>query len=284
MALLYPQEHLSCFNYNMGEESLMVVKSYKKGDSDGETPAKNSIIFVLEGEISFSFGEYVDVLASKGEIFVHPAHLTCTFLAKEDTTLLLFRLSMDLSFCDHFSFEMLLREKAKIKDEGVYFLEINEEVYSFLHGMKKYLNDGLRCTYFLELKIKEFLYVLRAYYPKEQLKAFFYPILNHDLEFSTFVYQMYQQVNTVKELADILQYSLSGFEKRFKKVFGIPANQWMQNQKAKNIYHDINCSTKSFTKLSSEYGFSSPSHFGEFCKKNFNDTPGNIRKKYLAEK
>jgi AraC-like DNA-binding protein len=56
-------------------------------------------------------------------------------------------------------------------------------------------------------------------------------------------------------------------------------SQWMQVQKSRVIYHEINCSDKTFAELGYEFGFSSPSHFNNFCKKMFKCAPGTIRKK-----
>ena len=79
-------------------------------------------------------------------------------------------------------------------------------------------------------------------------------------------------------------YSLSGFQKRFKKVFGVSAYHWMKDVRSKSIYHQINSTEKSFKEISDEYGFSSPSHFNDFCKVHFGTTPGRIRRKKAATK
>jgi AraC-like DNA-binding protein len=283
MELLYPKEHTTCFNYNSGDESLMQVVRYEKGKIHELNFGINNIIFIIKGRGLFSLGMYTDKPIQEEQIVICPANQSCTLTVQEDMTLLLFCLNMNLSFCDHFSFEMLLNDKHKKISNDLYLLNFNEAVKAYVQILLHYLEDGLRCTYFLEIKMKEFLYILRAYYPKEELKTFFNPILNNDLEFSLLVFQHYQKAASVKDLAQVLNYSLSGFEKRFKRAFGISVYQWIQTQRAKNIYHEINCSNKTFTELGFAYGFSSPSHFNDFCKKVFNDTPGNLRKKYLKK-
>ena len=96
--------------------------------------------------------------------------------------------------------------------------------------------------------------------------------------FAAFIYQNYKQVSSVKELAAMTNYSISGFEKRFRKIFGQPASQWMARKKAERIYPEICDTSKPFKQLSHEYGFSSPAHFSRFCQNHFGKSPLFIRK------
>ena len=108
-------------------------------------------------------------------------------------------------------------------------------------------------------------------------------VLHNKTRFSKLVVENYDHKLSVHDFAKKLNYSISGFEKRFKKTFNMTPMQWMQNQKAQAIYYEITCDTKSFNKLALEYGFSSAPHFHNFCKKIFNKTPGSIRKKHIPK-
>lgn len=286
MKLLYPEEHLSCFLYSVGKNPLIALENYEAGASIKVCPKQNMALFLLEGAMHFSYSEYLNVPAEKDDIFIYPANQKGKATFDSDTVILSFQLGVNLSFCDHFSFEMLLKEKSGRGGEAfgrLYFLTVNEIVKAYLDNLLGYLKDGLRCSYFLEMKIKEFFYILRAYYPKEELTLFFDPMMNSDLDFSTKFFQSLEKTSNVEALAQLMDYSLSGFEKRFKKIFGVPAYQWIQREKAKSIYHEINCTEKNFSKIGQEYGFSSPSHFNDFCKRTFGDTPGGLRKKNLKK-
>lgn len=283
MKLLYPEEHLSCFLYNVGENSLIKLDNYEANSSIKVCPDQNMVLFMMEGAMRFSYGEHLDVLAKKDDIFIYPAKQKGKVTFDADTVVLSFRLNVNLSFCEHFSFEMLLREKKRDAFGKLHFLTVNEVVKAYLESLLGYLKDGLRCSHFLEMKIKEFLFILRAYYPKEELTLFLDPMMNSDLDFSTKFFRVSAKTSSVEELAQMMDYSLSGFEKRFKKAFGVPVYQWIQREKAKNIYHEINCTEKTFSKIGEEYGFSSPSHFNDFCKRAFGHTPGALRKKYTEK-
>ena len=285
MKLLYANEHFSCFNYSSGENTLIKLLNLKKNETTDICPEGNCIIFVISGELTFSYGAHVNIFAKTMNAIVHPANLNCRITTNSETDLLIMQLNVNMSFCDHFSFEMLMQENlgkghSGVKSLNIHIMEANKSVEHYLLGLVDCFTDGLRCTYLLEMKIKELLFLFRAYYSKDELRAFFSPILNNDLMFSLKVHSCYNNNSsiTVNQLAHLMNYSLSGFEKKFRKVFAMSAYQWIQNKMAQSIYHDINCGTKTFSELAYEYNFSSPAHFNTFCKRKFNASPGSIRK------
>ncbi|MDR1680588.1 MAG: AraC family transcriptional regulator [Prevotellaceae bacterium] len=197
---------------------------------------------------------------------------------EEDVSAIILRVRNKINFCNHFPLEMLYENKKKYAVSNMpHLLKINARVAAYLKLLITSLDDGLKCLYFQEIKQRELLFYMRAYYPKEELLAFFYPILNSDISFSEQVYKHIDKVKRLEELALVTNYSLSGFKKRFMKVFGMPAYQWLSQEKAKRIYHDINCTKKTFKELSIAYEFSSSAHFNSFCKKAFGVSPSKIR-------
>jgi len=273
--------HQDCFNYRkMKENPLIEIKRYEKGVILEGVSKSNGIAAVLEGTINFSFGGGYNQQINKEKMIVFPTKNKYMVEMVEDATFIIFRLDIDFSFCNHFSFEALYRGK-KEKSKEFYTLNINSVIKNYLNNLTTLLKEEFYCGYLLEIKLKEFLYLLGYYYPMQKLKSFFAPLLCNDFKFSALIRKTYHPTLSVSELAEKTNYSISGFEKRFKKVFDIPPSQWLQYQKAQAIYHEINCSAKTFAELGYEFGFSSPSHFNNFCKKVFHDTPGNIRKKII---
>lgn len=278
MSLLYTEEHCTCFNYDTGKQALIQEKSLSKGDTWEISPTANLLICIMEGELHFSFGKNVNRKIPKGKIMLLPANSQFKSIAEKSAKLIIFRMrASEMQLCDRYALELLIKESDSAEPD-LSFLEINKMTLDFLKSLEKYTADGLKCFFFHELKIKELFYILRGYYPKQELYNLFYPLLSNDMSFSDFIQKNYHKVKTVKELAEMANYSLSGFVKRFKKVFGTSAYQWMKEQKATLIYHEINDMGKSLKEISFEYGFSSPAHFNDFCKIHFGNTPGNIRK------
>jgi AraC-like DNA-binding protein len=103
-------------------------------------------------------------------------------------------------------------------------------------------------------------------------------MLSNNIVFSNLIYQNYGSAKNIGELAEITNYSMSGFKKKFAKVFGVSPAVWVKREKAKKIYYEINCSLKTFKEISNEYNFSSPAQFNKFCKKMYNMPPGTLRK------
>lgn len=280
MELLYPHEHLNCFNYEKGDRPAIdpiYLNSEEKYNID---ILENKIVIIRRGLLTYSFGSHLNETLASGNMIIIPAGFRFTSKALEDSEILIFRIRTNVELCERFALEQLLQEK----EENEIFTEIgvlnaNEVITEYVGSLVGHITSGLRCFYFYEIKIKELLFLLRGYYPKKELLHFFYPLLSNDLSFSNFIMQNYHQVRTVKELADLTNYSLSGFEKHFKKVFGVSASQWMRSQRAKIVYHDINNGNKTFKEISYHHGFTSPAHFNDFCKLHFGATPGQIRKR-----
>ncbi|WP_029904277.1 AraC family transcriptional regulator [Prevotella sp. 10(H)] len=284
MELLYPREHLTCYNYEKGDRPSIEKMYLTKGQKWEIFTIDNKAIFLIKGSLSFSFSDFSDRIISENKIMLVPSGCQITSQAEEDCTIIIVRLHNTKQLCDCFSLDVLLREKKDDFIPDLYYLDINERVESYLSFLDTCMSDGLKCTYYFELKAKEFYFLLRAYYPKGELLGFFYPLLSKDISFSDLVIKNHYKAKTVQELADLTHYSLSGFQKRFKKVFGVSAYHWMKDERSKSIYHQINSTEKSFKEISDEFGFSSPSHFNDFCKVHFGITPGRIRRKKAVAK
>ncbi len=236
----------------------------------------NCLIYILKGNVKISFSFYKQEQLPERHFFLLPIHNSCYFQVDEDdTTILCFHLP-----CELISLIATKYQYKKIPDNfASKILKSSEVLDGFFDRMDIFLKDGLKNNEFFKLKFSELIYLLNAYYPLKDLQAFFNPILNRDSLFVNAVRKNIQQANSVKELAELLHYSTSGLEKRFKKVFGVPAGKWITEERAKNIYNEIRCTKKTFSEIAFEYGFYSPSHFYSFCKTHFGDIPGKIRKR-----
>ena len=281
MKLCHVEEHTSCFQYSTQNPSIEIIE-LKAGQELQTESDSNQITFVIKGLLALTCKKIQNKKFKTGESILIPLHTPCLIVAVEDVSIMIMRLNFSINFCDRLPLELLLESYGKIKkDSALGVLEPNKRLTDFVNIMQEYIKDGLKCSFFFDIKIHEFLFLIRAYYEKHVVYDFFKAIYSTDFIFSNNVYRNLDNVKTVKEMADELQYSLSGFEKKFKKVFNASPYQWMQEQKAKKIYHEIHCSKKTFTEMAFEYDFSSPAHFNVFCKLYFGCTPGDLRKENL---
>jgi AraC-like DNA-binding protein len=129
----------------------------------------------------------------------------------------------------------------------------------------------------MENNMQELFFYLRAYYGDDELAGFNLPLLGHNAKFMSFIWDNYRNVHNVIEFAQLANCSLTAFKVKFKKVTGMSPSQWLLEQKIRNIYHEITCGQKSLKEISHEYHFSSVSHLGTFCRKNFGSSPGNLK-------
>ena len=276
----HANEHIICFQYNEKEPTIQFVALSEEKNFEILSGA-NHIVFVHSGSVNVSCQELSDKKMKSGESILIPIQNAATFTALRKTTLLVMKLDFEtITACDAFPLKLLLKryEKTHREDDNVRILKYNRNLKTFCNTLADYVNDGIKCSYFYDLKIREFLYLIRVYYDKSTVFHFFKPVYNADFIFSNNVYQNIDKVKTIKELASTLDYSMSGLEKRFNKVFNLSPHQWLQQQKAKKIYHEINCSKRTFSEIAFDFGFSSPAHFNDFCRIYFNNTPGGVRK------
>lgn len=91
----------------------------------------------------------------------------------------------------------------------------------------------------------------------------------------------YKRTSNIKDLAELSYYSLSGFDKKFRRIFGQAPSKWMNERRKTNIYKELFDANKTLKQISKEYGFSSAVYFNNYCKSVFGMSPGEIRKKEL---
>jgi AraC-like DNA-binding protein len=270
-------EHLNCYLYDNNKDPIIQSFDLEKNELFITAGTYNQVIFLLRGNVTFSYGKYLNIDLNEGSFLLIPHGFKSAIKIRDDSTIIIVNL-LKINFCNHFSLEMLYKLNKDIKmDTYPYPLKINSVIRNYLNNLVDTMSDGLKCAYLHELKQKELLYYMRAYYPKKDLFSFFVPILSDDIVFSELIYKNLDKIKTITELADIVNYSVSGFKKRFVKVFGVSPYHWILKEKAKKIYYEINCSQKSFKEISIEFDFSSSAHFDKFCKKEFGMSPGVIR-------
>lgn len=280
-SLLYPQEHFSCYNYEKGKNATLEILNIPKGFHLDRMLHDTEIVFMLGGKFTLSYAKIVNMEINPGKIMLFPPGSQVNAVALEETRLIICRIRGILQLCECISLEHMYTNRGKDVKEGFHMLTINDRINKFVELMQECVDDGLKCGYYFETKMKELFFLLRAYYTKEELAEFFSPLLSHNARFMNIMYQNYRNVKSVQELANISMYSESGFKKQFQKVFGTSASDWLRNQKASLIFHDLNCSELSIKELADKHDFSSVSAFTTFCQSKFGLPPGQIRSRKI---
>lgn len=279
MVIKYLEEHKVCFNYEIGNEPLIELIE-GKADACGKLFLNNHIVlYVVNGEVAFSYNSYSDVLVSENQMYFVPIGSELTYKSTAGFKCFMFRLEDQIRFCDCFTGPMLKKKLINIKKESPFVLSANQLIRSFVDGVECLLAHKMFCRIFFDYKRKELLYMFRGFYTKDELALFFYEGLSDNITFSSEVVRNFRRFSTVSALAESLHYTVSGFEKRFKKTFGVSPSKWMREQKSREIYRDVCSSKLNFKQISDKYNFSSTSTFSDFYKTTFGETPGVTRKK-----
>jgi AraC-like DNA-binding protein len=277
MELINKKEHLNCYLYDNQQDISIVHFGNLKGRVFLFNETHSQIVFLLKGKITFSYGYQMNNIFEEGCFLMFSKGYKYTMNVLEDSDVIIINMHNEINFCNQFPLEILY-ELVEEKSAYPYPLKINDAISQYLNTIIESINNGLKCAYFQELKQRELLFYLRAYYPKKDLAAFFVPILNNDTRFARLIYKNYESAKSIENLAALSNYSVSGFKKRFMRVFGIAPSNWMEKEKAKKIYSEISCTQKSFKEITVEYNFSSAAHFDKFCKRVYGMSPGVLRK------
>jgi len=276
--LLYKQEHIGCFNYESpGPSSSIDILQYKEESKQTENLPFSTIVIVVKGKMTLSYDYFFDRQLREGEMLLLPAGTVIRKLIKKGTLLIVFRVKEVIQLCDSCPIENL-PSPGEDFTYNMDCLKVNEYMEEFLYTLKRNMDNGLRCSRFMAIKTEELLFILRAYYTKEELAAFFYPFLNGNARFMNFVLQNYRKVKTAAELAQLYNCSISAFDKKFYLVFGTSTYRWMKQKKINLIYHEINSTDKSLKQIAEEQKFLSLPQFNDYCKKYFGCPPGKMRK------
>ena len=278
MSVFYLEEHQTCrsyiSDYNIGFKSSQIKQGEFIIPSNRE---HHCLFFLISGRIELHYESQIHDLPENSVWFV-PMSSNYKICASTDALLVMNYFNKPVDFC----------EKAALQDLSLLLdpqspapvLQINEPLKKFLSTMIFYMDEGVFCKHFHEIKQKELFYILRYFYTKKEVAGLLAPIISKDLDFRNIVLANYVKANSVKELAQICHYSLSSFNRIFKLNFKENPYIWLQNQKIKYIMGRLSDKNVPLSQIIDEFRFSSPGHFTIFCKKHLNLTPSQFRKQH----
>lgn len=283
MGILYAQEHLSCYNYATLAESFFTVVSLKKEEVlERKSLSVALLVFVTSGSMEVSTIGCLDKRIGAGQFFLLTKGASCRGVVREDTVLLVCRLSNELKLCNRYSFQQLASYVPKGYTYEFLTLDFTHRITDFVRMLMEALNDGLGCVHFHQLKRDELLLYLRVEYTKENLARFFLPIVGTTSDFKDFVITNYRKVRSIKELAERANLSLSTFNRRFQEAFQKSPQEWMTVRRSEDVLKNLVMTSLPFAEVAEKHNFSSVSYLNTFCKKHFGKTPAELRKNGIA--
>ncbi|MDR3218831.1 MAG: AraC family transcriptional regulator [Dysgonamonadaceae bacterium] len=279
MSIFYLDEHTACGNYI--SDYTVGFKNYHIPQGDYFVPANKEhhyLFFVSKGRAELHYESKVYSLKKDMVCFI-PISSDYKLYAETDTNIIINYFNKPIDLCEKLALENL---NAYV-DQKVHIpiLKVNQPMKKFLSSLTFYINEGIFCKHFHEIKQKELFCIFRYFYSKKEIAGLFAPIISKNIDFKNMVLSNYLHACSVKELANICNYSLSSFNRIFKKNFNENPYTWLQNQKLKYITGKLSDKNIPLGQIIDEFRFSSPSHFTIFCKKHLHVTPSQFRKQYI---
>ncbi|MCD7936748.1 MAG: AraC family transcriptional regulator [Tannerellaceae bacterium] len=239
---------------------------------------ESTILCVVTGSLYLTSGEHERSCVEKNQmIFIHPG-FPFILTARERTRVLVIMFPEIIPLCNRYIPEVL--EQKKYTCETLFYpLEVKKYIGRWFDSLQILASELRDHHSLVQAKMQEFFLLLKISYSRDQLSYFLCPVFSYNYDFTLFILNNYYKVKTVSELAELSAFSLSGFEKEFRKVFGTSPYQWMLKKKRKKLYYEISATEKVFKVIAEEYGFVSLSQLGDFCRKHFGASPRDIRQK-----
>lgn len=263
----------SCAFY---QKHIFKYRSYPKGlIIPKEKCLQNTVYFLLKGMARVNSEEHPNTLFREGQFILQPIGSRVEFTVVEATECIIYLFERPQNVCnDRFNKGASIAETAPLEPV---IMNMCPPLAYFMDGMKKYLDDELLCSNFLQAKRTELVYLLNCYYTIKELATFYTPIYRYSKSFQYFVMQNYQQAKDVEAFATLGGYSVPTFRRIFKESFGEPAYQWMLKRKCQDIQNDLITTELSISEICYKYGFESLSNFSHFCRANFGKSPRAMR-------
>ncbi len=286
MPLHYRDEHVSCQFYADQHTALFKQMSFAAGETFPAINKEfNNIAYIYSGTMEVSIGGYPAYTATEGTLIFIPQNLAFHGHANDSLSLCTCKVDNYMPLCSRYDFidlrkniQNLHKEKYIPPTDTFPRIIANEQLRAFFTDLHRNRTEGMDCIHYHEIKRKELFILLRAYYTKQELFEFFFPIIGLDNNFREFIYQNYKKASDVRELAELAHMTVRSFQRRFKNEFFCTPREWLIARCAEAVLHDLRTTDKDLLSIATENGFTSMSHFSTFCKQRLGMTPTKLRK------
>lgn len=279
------ERHLSCHYYGCAQRCPFKAYHVERGEElTIESDKHFMFVFVEARTSSYSYRGESERTSCRGDYFVFlgTQRSVTIYGDGKEASVYTFSFSKPTELCDNFA---IARLKNKAPTSHVFIsLPTHESIKMVIDSIIYMHSHLLNCITIYEAKLKELFFYLGAFYEQEKIAALLSPLLRREIDFKEFVVQNFLRVKTVQELADQRGMPIRVFKKRFQETFNVPPYTWMLQEKAKYIDQRLADPAIPFSEIIEEFGFSSPSHFTVFCRRQYDMTPTKRRHQLVREK
>lgn len=251
----------------------------KKGERyEGRKFPHNSIVFMLEGEVMYSYNDFLNHHFKKGDLLFLPQSSEIVGIALTDAKMMILNFNNNAkNLCDS-CFPANYSDDIKSINYAFRPLPLTPTLITFADLIEKYISSNIKCRYLHELKQKELFVIMGASYNIRDLLELFYPISGGNFDFKTRVMESYDTFKSVNELAKKFGMCYTSFLRKFKAEFGETVQEWMLKEKAKHIKLRLSLPETTIADILTDFNFTDAPHFTKYCKKQYGCTPTELIK------
>lgn len=247
---------------------LFRLQNYKKdeqftiGIADDHT-----IVFILLGDILITTNQSEKIeFTSETMFFCSKTLSPYMAVAKEDTTLIQLNTEFVLPFMDSVRLNDIFAQYAPEPFE-LFSLRIEKFLRAFLSNVVYYGRNKISSGHLQDIKVKEFIFLLRSLYDHESLARFFSTLTLSQNKFKNSVLDNYTDNCSVGSLAAKCFMTTKTFTRKFKVEFRTTPHRWIIQQKTKSLEYTLTHLDKPIDEILESFHFSSLSELLLFCRK-----------------
>lgn len=281
--LLYIEEHLSCQNYmatvNTG---FKYIESSEDAEFGEDNANKNYLLFFLKGDFTINCNQFHSRIFHAGDMILIPRSAHFKGVIKGKACILSMFFDSPEWYCDKLVFQSL---STLCNNEEYEFkpVKIRYPLTPFLELLTHCIKNKMNCPHLHDLMQREFFFLLRGFYHKQEIAMLFYPIIGKEMDFKDFVMRNYTKVSNIEQLISLSNLGRSRFFTKFNEAFGMTAKQWMLKQKNQQILEKMTEPGIYIKDVIEELGFDSQVYFSRYCKHHFGCTPSQLMKRCQAD-
>ncbi len=226
----------------------------------------HNLVFLLEGEIYISWGEYKDVAVKSGEMFFLPRGAEVSGYILGDVSCVVATIARGLSARE-------LRDLRSMKEHSVNYvyefkpMAMHPPMLQLAESVRGYLDSGVGCLHLHEAKFAELNVILHWYYSIADNVQLFYPLIGAMSSFRNFILDSYKINMPIDELVVKSSMSRSTFNRKFKETFNTTPLKWIDELTRQAIVDKASEPNVTVKDIMYEVGVSSPSQFTQLCKR-----------------
>lgn len=213
-------------------KNLIMLFCSESKDKEKQIVGKGDVLFVLKGECSIEYDcqERLYLKQGQGVPLIENVSYNLRMKAETEVIKICLNLFKDVELYNFIKETFQEEDYIALKENQTPLLTANKILQKYLENLTIYLKDGIDDSELFLLKTKELLLIL-FHYSKSEIYPFLQPLLNKEKYFEIFILKSWNTVKSVEELADISGHCKIEFNEKFKSIFGVAPQKWLDDKK-----------------------------------------------------